>query len=277
MWREFVSVARRDFIRQKRAPIFLMSAFVMPLLYLLLFGQAFNLDKLIPPGLGGKSFVSTALLGAPNYFSYFAVGMVAFVTLVSTLYAGATVLFDKQLGIYQRTTSTPAPRPALFAGLLVFESFMAVWPAFLALFVAIAFAEIPGLVGLSVARTISFIGVAEILGAEILLALMFTSLFLSFGYVMEKNESYFGIVNLLNLPLLFTSNALFPQATMPGWLQNITAYNPASLAVNVMRENLFNTVGYAYSPGIYLLGLLAWAVLLLCIAFLLSARSLKVR
>ena len=277
MWREFVTVVQRDYIRWKRAPIWVGSAFIVPVLYLILFGQAFNLDKLFPPGLGGTAYVSKALLGAPSYFSYFAVGMVAFVTLTSSLYAGTPVLFDKQLGIHQRTVSTPAPRTALFAGVLLFQSFMAVWPAFLALFIAVGFAYIPSLVGLSVAKIISFTSVAEILSAELLLAMMFTSLFLSFGYVMEKNESYFGAVNLLNLPLLFTSNAMFPQSTMPLWLQHVTAYNPASLTVNVMRENLFNTMGYAYSPSIYLLGLLAWAMLLMSVAFYLSARSLRVR
>jgi ABC-2 type transport system permease protein len=275
MYREFVSVLRREYLRWARVPIWVASYFVIPVLYLMLFGQAFNLNNLFPSGPAGEFDVRHALLGAPNYFSYFAVGMAAFVTLTASLYSGTGVLFDKQLGIHQRTIATPAPRSALFAGSLTFRAFMAAWPAFLSLGVALVFLRVPGLVGLSVRSSVGPVGVGEILLAEALLALMFTALFLSFGYVLDSNEAYFGITSLLNLPILFTSNALFPQSTMPAWLQNVTSYNPASLAVNVMRENLFNTAGYPYPPGIYLLGLLAWAAALIGIALFLSARALR--
>ncbi len=276
MYREFLTVLRREALKWVRVPIWVASYFVVPILYLLLFGQAFDLGRLFPPGADGSVYVRAALLGAPNYFSYFAVGMVAFVTLTASLYSGTGILFDKQLGIHARMTATPAPRSALFAGSLTFRAFSAAWPAFLALGFALAFTGVPGLVGLSVRSSVSAVGAAEVVAAEALLALMFTALFLSFGYVLTSNEAYFGITSLLNLPILFTSNALFPQGTMPSWLQTVTAYNPASMAANVMRENLFPTSGYPYPPVVYLLGLLAWAALLVSLGLYLSARSLRV-
>jgi ABC-2 type transport system permease protein len=276
MYREFAAVVRREYLRWARVPMWVAAAFVVPIVYLVLFGQAFNLTALFPSGAGGSFYVRQALLGAPNYFSYFAIGMIAFVTLSMSLYAGTGVLFDKQLGIHQRTLATPAPRSAVFAGILTFRAVMAAWPAFLSLGVAILFLDIPGLTGLTVRSSVTALGIGEVLLAEALLALMFTALFLSFGYVLDKNEAYFGIVTILNLPILFTSNAMFPQATMPAWMQTLTAYNPASLAVNVMRENLFTTTGYPYGPGVYLLGLAAWAVVLIGLALFLSARALRV-
>jgi len=154
---------------------------------------------------------------------------------------------------------------------------VAVFPAFLAIGFGIAFAHIPGLVGLTITGSVTGLAVAEVVLAAFLLSVMFTALFLAFGYVVEKNEAYFGITSLLNLPLLFTSNVMFPQTTMPGWLQTISAYNPISLAVNVARENLFTTTGYPYSAGVYLLGLLAWAVLVIGVALLVAVWKLKAR
>ena len=276
MYREFVTVLRREYLKWARVPLWVASYFVVPILYLVLFGQAFDLGKLFPTGENGGAYVRVALLGAPDFFSYFAVGMVAFVTLTASLYAGTGILFDKQLGIHQRMITTPAPRSTLFAGALTFRAFMAVWPAFLAVGIALAFTRIPGPVGLTVRSTMTWVGVGEIVLAETLLALMFTALFLSFGYVLDSNEAYFGMTSLLNLPILFTSNAMFPQGTMPAWLQQVTAYNPASLAANVMRQNFFDTSGYPYPPEVYLLGLLAWAAVLISIGLLLSARSLRV-
>jgi len=276
MYREFVTVVRREYLKWVRVPIWVAAVFIIPVLYLALFGQAFNLGRLFPTGTDGAAYVRLALLGAPNYFSYFAVGMISFVTLTVSLYSGTGVLFDKQLGIHQRLIATPAPRSALFAGSLTFRAFSAAWPAFLALGFALLFTDIPGMVGLTVRSSVTLVGVGEILLAEGLLALMFTALFLSFGYVLDTSEAYFGLTSLLNLPILFTSNAMFPQSTMPPWMQTLTAFNPASLATNVMRENLFSTTGYAYPPEVYLLGLLAWAAGIIAIGLYLSARSLRV-
>jgi len=277
MYREFVTVLRRELLKFVRVPIWIAAAFVIPVLYLVLFGQAFDLGALFPSGAGGDTYVSDALLGAPDYFSYFAVGMIAFVTLSMSLYAGTGVLFDRQLGTHQRILATPAPRSALFGGILTFRAFSAAWPAFLCLAVAVLLVHVPGMVGLSANAGIGAIGLAEILAAEALLALMFTALFLSFGYVLPSNEAYFGIVTILNLPILFTSNALFPQSTMPAWMQTVTAYNPVSLAVNVMRMNLFGTAAYyPYPADVYLLRLLRWAAALITIALVLSSRALRV-
>jgi len=276
MWREFATVVRREYLKWARVPIWVGSYFIIPFVYLLLFGQAFNLDRLFPAGAGNAG-LHTALLGAPDYFSYFTAGMIGFVILTASLYAGTGVLFDKQLGIQSRMSASPAPRSALFAGSLVFRSMMAMWPAFLAIAFGLVFDRIPGLVGLDVNGSVSALGVAEIVLAAFLLSVMFTALFLAFGYALDKNESYFGLTSLLNLPILFTSNAMFPQSTMPSWLQTIAAYNPVSLAVNVVRENLFATVGYAYGPGEYLLGLALWAGLLIAVALGVAARELRAK
>lgn len=276
MWREFLTVVRREYLKWVRVPVWVSAYFVLPFVYLVLFGQAFNLNNLFPAG-GGAAELRTALLGAPDYFSYFTAGIIGFVILTTSLYAGTGVLFDKQLGIQSRMSSTPAPRSALFAGSLVFRSMMAMLPCFLAIAFGLAFAHVPGLVGLTVNGSVSALGVGEIVLAAALLSLMFTALFLAFGYAVDTNESYFGVTSLLNLPLLFTSNAMFPQSTMPGWLRSISAYNPISLAVNVVRENLFASVGYPFGPGTYLLGLALWAALLIGVALLVAARELRAK
>jgi ABC-2 type transport system permease protein len=50
---------------------------------------------------------------------------------------------------------------------------------------------------------------------------------------------------LINLPLLFASNALFPIKLMPTWLQNIAMVNPVSYANDAVRQLLLGSVGMA--------------------------------
>ncbi len=115
----------------------------------------------------------------------------------------------------------------------------------------------------------------QVVLAIVLLALMFSTLFLMFGVLLEVPQTYFAAVNLLNLPVLLTSDALYPWGAMPPWLQTISQYNPVSLAVNVIRETFFGSSAYPYAPGIYLLGLLAWSAVMIGVALVLVRRALR--
>jgi ABC-2 type transport system permease protein len=265
MYREIVSLLRREFLRYIRTPVWIGTSLAVPILYLILFGQGFQI-----PG-GPPTF-----LGAPNYFSYFSVGMVGFVALTMSLFSGANIIFDKGLGILKRQVATPAPRSAIFLSPLIFRSLMALIPAFLVLGLALLLAHVPGFVGLTITGSVGLLGVFEVIVAVIVLSLTFNALFLACGFALESPQSYFGLVNLLNLPILFTSNALYPPTDLPVWLRTVTDYNPVSLCINVMRENLFGSQSYySYSPEIYLLGLLCWAAGIIAIALVIAARALR--
>jgi ABC-2 type transport system permease protein len=268
------SLIRREFLRWIRAPTWVISGLMSPILYLLLFGQAFNLGKLLPPGTPAD-VLSNALSGAPNYFSYFAVGMVAFASVTAAMFSGSGVIFDKQLGILQRILSTPVTRRSVFLSALTFRGILTLIPAFLVVGFALVLAQVPGVAGLTVGGGVGVIEAAEFVVAALVLSVAFTALFLSFGFAVQRIESYFGVVTILQLPILLTSNAMYPVSIMPHWLQYVVGINPISLAVNVMRMSLFGASGYAYSVGIYLLGLFAWAVVFVILALLLASKALS--
>lgn len=274
MYREVVSLLRREYLRWIRAPTWVISGLLSPILYLILFGQAFDLGKLVPAGTPG-GLLAHVLLGAPNYFSYFAIGMVAFASVTAAMFSGTGVIFDKQLGIQQRITSTPASRGAIFSASLIFRGALTLIPAFLVIGLALVLAYIPGLSGLTVPAGVTGLGIVEVLAAILTLSLAFTALFLAFGFSANRIESYFGVVTILQLPILLTSNAMYPSGTMPAWLQDVVSVNPISLAVNVMRADLFGDQGYPYSAAVYLAGLVAWAALLIGVAAILASRSFR--
>jgi ABC-2 type transport system permease protein len=280
MLRELTALTRREFLKLARNPQALFTSMLLPLLYLLLFGQGFNINPTayLPAGTP-PSVIHAAILadfrGAPNYYSYFAAGMVGFVAVTATLFIGANVIFDKLFGIFKRTRGTPAPSAAVFGSRLIAGSVQPILLAFFVLGLALLFAHVPGLTGLQVTAQVGVLGIAEVLLAIILLSLMFATLFLTFGILLEVPQTYFAAVNLLNLPVLFTSDALYPWGGMPSWLRSISQYNPISLAVNVIRETFFGAGQYPYGPGIYLLGLLGWTSVLVGIAIFLVARALR--
>ncbi|MEM0128583.1 MAG: ABC transporter permease [Thermoplasmata archaeon] len=272
MLQELYALLRREFLRWVRSPIWIFTSLLLPILYLILFGQGFGQGlNQCPPPLGLSCF-----LGAPNYFSFFSVGMVGFVALTMSLFSGANIIFDKGAGIIKRQVATPAPRSALFLSPLLFRSLMGLVPAFLVLGLAVVLAHVPGFVGLTISHNPGVVGALEIVAAVVVLSLMFNALFLAFGFALESPNSYFGIVNMLNLPILFLSNALYPPLDEPGWLLSISTYNPVSLCINVMRINLFGSGAYYAEPAaVYLAGLLAWAALFLVAAVAVGRRAMR--
>jgi ABC-2 type transport system permease protein len=255
--REFVALVDRDLRRWVRTPAAIISSILMPFFYLLLFGQAFNLTKLIPTGAGSAAALA-AFSGAPNYYSYFSVGMVGFILLMTSLFSGANVIFDRRFGVLKKITAAPVAREVIFGARVASGILRGLLFGGIVLGIALLFARLPGLNGLTVTATLTPLGVLEILLAMVLLTGMFTAIFVALGFLTQQIDTYFALINLVNLPVLFTSNALFLPRLLPGWLKVISDWNPVSLAVDVLRENLFAAAPtyFAQSP-LYYLGALA--------------------
>ncbi len=269
---EIGAVSKRLFIKWRRSPMFMMGGFLGPLLYLVLFGQAFNLSALLPNSIGNE-YITNSLLGAPNYFSYFAIGMVAFSSVSIAIFSGVNALFDRTLGIMKRTIGTPADKSSIFAGYLLFQTILTLIPAFVVLVISYGLNYIPGLSGLTISDSLGILNLSEIFVAIVLLSLSFTSLFLAFGFISKDNNTYFGLTAVLQLPVLLTSNAMYPQSTMPPWLQSIVSVNPVTMAVNVIRENMFGSMLYPYDPAIYTAELAIWSLALILLALFIVRRS----
>lgn len=280
MLRELGALTRREFLKLARNPQAIFTSLLFPLLYLLLFGQGFNINPAALAGANASPAQIAAALnfyyrGAPTYYSYFVPGMVGFVAVTATLFIGANVIFDKLFGVFKRTRGTPAPSAAVFGSRLIAGAAQPIALSFFVLGLALLFAHVSGLSGLHVTAAVGLLGYGEVVAAIVLLSLMFATLFLTFGILLEVPQTYFAAVNLLNLPVLLTSDALYPWGPLPDWLKNLSQYNPVSLAVNVLRETLFGAGAYPYGPGIYLLGLLAWTAVLVGIAIALVRRALR--
>ncbi len=278
MIRELGALTRRELLRLARNPQAIITSLLLPILYLLLFGQAFNIGQIYANQPGGHAALLLLLRGGPTYFSYFSTGMAGFVAVTATLFIGANVIFDRLFGILKRTAASPATATSIFGSRLIAGMIQPIGLAFLVLGLAVLLGHL-GLNGLEITASLSAAGAAEIVLAVVILSAMFASLFLAIGFTIEQPQSYFAVVNAINLPVLLTSAALYPWGTMPAWFQNVASYNPITLAVNVLRENLFAGAGayYPYGPAVYLLGLLAWALAMFGLATVLAARALAPR
>jgi ABC-2 type transport system permease protein len=56
--------------------------------------------------------------------------------------------------------------------------------------------------------------------------------------IVKTRERFMGIGQVITLPLFFASNAIYPIAIMPEWLQVIARVNPLSYMVDGLRALL---------------------------------------
>jgi ABC-2 type transport system permease protein len=266
------ALTRRELLRLARNPAAIFTSLLIPILYLTLFGQGFS--KLA--GGGGLVLPPGYFLSSPNFYSNFAIGMVGFVAVTGTLFTGANVIFDKLFGIFKRIAASPASSMAVFGSRVIAGAIQPTLLAFFVLGLAIGLGHsgVSSLSGLDITQALTPIGLVEIVVAIMMLSAMFAGLFVAFGFVLTQPQSYFAVVNTINLPVLFTSNAIYPWGAMPDWLKTVASYNPVSLAINVLRENFFGTAYYPYPPEVYLAGLAAWMIAIFVLATWLARRTL---
>lgn len=77
----------------------------------------------------------------------------------------------------------------------------------------------------------------KLLGVALIVVLgsaFFSCLSMSIAGVALSRDRLMGIGQAITMPLFFSSNALYPERLMPGWLQAISKVNPLSYEVSAL-------------------------------------------
>jgi ABC-2 type transport system permease protein len=85
---------------------------------------------------------------------------------------------------------------------------------------------------------------------------------------------------LINLPLLFMSNALYPLASLPTWMEVCARLNPTSYVVDGMRQMVFKNgadlaAGDVLSLWLCFVVVFAFTILGMLLAFTAFKKSIK--
>ncbi len=273
MIRETISLTVRELKHWYRARIQIFMTLVQPIIWLGLFGQAFPMDSLL--GQGSPAVMQAMLNGAPDYMSYMSVGMLAITALFTCMFSGMSIVWDRRFGFLDKLRAAPIHRGVIPVSRAMASVVRAVISALMVLLIALIFTEIPGLNGLTIT---SNFGVLEALGLLLILVLLstaFAAIFIAISLTIKQQETLMGVVNLLNLPLMFASAALFPIGGMPGWLQSVAKLNPLTLAVDGMRQLLFSGSEGIYPLATDIIGLMAFAGVFITLGILVAMRALR--
>lgn len=224
-------VLHRELLRFYYDRTRMISQLVQPVLYLLVLGT----------GLG--SLVSGG--GDVNLKTFIFPGVIAMSVMFTGMFSAASIVWDREFGFLREMLVAPVSRTAIVVGKVL-------GGAVVATFQGVVILALAGLAGVPYDPVM----------LALLVVLMFIGAFTitAFGVVLaariKKMQSFFGIMQMAMMPMMFLSGALFPLSGLPGWLSFLTRINPLTYAVDPLRHEVFAHISASpaltrrFNPGV---------------------------
>ena len=210
------AMAAAELVRLRREPAVVVSRAVQPLLWLLVFGAALSRVRGLPTE-------------GVTYQAFIVPGVLAQSVLFIAIFSGLAIIWERDLGITQRVLVAPVARSAVILGKAAGAGVRAV------VHVAVVLCVVP-LVGIPLRWSVP--GLAGALVVSALGATLFAAVSMVIASAVRSREQFMGLGQLVTLPLLFASNALYAVSLMPGWMQALAWANPLTYQVEAMRRLL---------------------------------------
>ncbi len=217
---------------------------VQPALWLLIFGEVLARVRAIPTG-------------ALSYLDFMTPGILAQSVLFIAIFYGIAVIWERDLGILHKLLASPAPRSALVLGKALSAGERGLAQAAIIYLLALA---------LGVKLNANPLALVGVLFVVILGSALFSTFSLIIACLVKTRERFMGIGQLLTMPLFFASNAIYPIAIMPIWLQTISQLNPLTYEVDALRALMVVGGTSLYGVALDLGFLLGTTALLIIIA-----------
>lgn len=232
-WREM----KRFFSQKTRI---LMTVF-QPLIWLVLMGNMMN-------GLTSNT-MAASMLGINNYLSFMTPGIMIMTALFSGVFGGVSIIWDRRTGFLNKMLAAPIYRAAIPLGKMIAIAIQSIFQITVIALIAVLF---------GVKFVTGITGFLFMLAIVILFSFGIAGISLSLAAVIKSHETLMAVVNFLTLPMMFTSNTIFPKTAMPSWLKVIAAWNPLTYAVEPIRTlTIKGWVWPQIMPGLFLMFMFA--------------------
>ncbi len=205
--------------------------------------------------------VSQQTLQSTNISSvaYLVPSILAMALMQLGIFAAIPLVQQREKGILKRIGATPLARWKLIGSNVLLRLMVAIIDAVLILGIGFVFFDVK-IVG----------NVLEAVGVVLLGAASFLAIGFMLASFLKTEEQATGVVQIVQLPMMFLSGIFFSFDFLPGFLQTIARFLPLTYLGDAMRQVMVN--GTQVAPlGVDLAILTGWLVVCLAIA----ARSFR--
>jgi ABC-2 type transport system permease protein len=165
--------------------------------------------------------------GSNDYMTFIVPGIVALTAVSAAIADGSTWLNERLLGIVKEYIVAPIPRLSILMG----HALSIVTKVLLQSIVIL-------LVGLLMGAKLGPNPLGWLGGLLLIVGygIGFSGLALAVASASDSSAGYHMMIFLLQLPLLFLSNSLYPLETMPTWMRIGASANPTTYVVSALRN-----------------------------------------
>jgi ABC-2 type transport system permease protein len=223
---------RRDLIRFFSDRIRMVSTLVQPLLFLFVLGS--GLQQLSSSGTHGV-----------NLKTFIYPGILCLSVMFTAMFAAASIVWDREFGFLREMMVAPVSRASIVVGKCFGGATVACTQGIILILLG-------PLVGVPYSVTL----ILGIFGLQLLLAFTITAFGVMIAVRIKQMQSFFGVMQMIVMPMYFLSGALFPVAGLPTWLAILNRIDPLTYAVDPMRRLVFSHLNisplarHALAPGI---------------------------
>ena len=210
----------REVLRYSRERSRIISSFIQPLLWLIIFGAGISLPIHSAANITYQMFIFPGVITQALQFT--------------SMFMGISVIWDRQFGFMKEILVAPISRVSVFLGKMFGVSTDAI---------------VQGIIifpfGLLIGVPLSFKAFFMSIPVMLLITFGVVCVGLTIASFLESLESFGLIQTFVNLPLFFLSGALFPVTNIPAWLQWVFYVNPLTYGVDALRSII---LGGAWTP-----------------------------
>jgi ABC-2 type transport system permease protein len=179
----------------------------------------------------GTGFASIRFPGIPpevNFLQFLVPGMIGMTMIFSSMFAGISVLWDRQFGFLKEIMVTPVSRVSIVLGRIAGGATTSIMQAMAVLFLSL-------LLGFQIN---SAWGVLLALVFMVLISVSFIGLGLAIASRLRDMQGFSLIMNFIMFPLLFVSGAFYPLENLPPFISWVGYVNPLTFGIDGMRGSL---------------------------------------
>ncbi|GAA2594064.1 ABC transporter permease [Actinomadura fulvescens] len=245
-------VLHRELLRFWHDKMRLVAGLIQPVLWLLVMGT--GLSSLM--AAGGPA-------GEVDLRTFIFPGVCAMSVMFTAMFSAGSIVWDREFGFLREMLVAPVSRAAIVVG-------KCVGGATVATLQGVVIVLLAGLAGVPYDPLL----LLQLVGMMFLGAFALTG----FGVVMAARiktmQSFFALMQMAMMPMMFLSGALYPLSGLPTWLSVLTRLNPLTYAVDPLRQAVFAHLDVSqelqrtFNPGVTWNGWVVpvWLELLLVVA-----------
>ena len=232
---ETIAVFGRWMRKTLRRPPFLFFSLVQPIVWFVLFTQAFNSVTRVP----GFAVVA----GTSNFVTFFSAAVIIQTVIASAMQSGMGIVQDIDSGYLDKMRVAPISRAAILLGKGMSDAVRIVIQTLVIL-------GLGALLGMTFATGILGILLLLVLAAGFGIA--WSGISNTIALATKNSELTLMISILTTFPLLFLSTAMMPYAFLPSSVQAIANYNPITYIADglhaiVIKGFDWSILGYAFA------------------------------